>query len=736
MESARFVLERSSALLLSSAKTFQRHPDTQSARENRDTVFCQMRRALDLIHFIVKEGVIDSSNKVGLDGIMSGHVSHLAQVGTLGSDAHLATLLDAAAACEEQDNEEQLSTSTVLGAIKYFEDSVEIMRMSIISDSYKDQLTNCLESIIERTQDFTDSAYTSHEHRSNIIILCDRSRMELVHLLRTLDHLGTNANHHHGAPTGGDMQVGSNGMGVLDVGAPQPPSREMDLAMQGLLKTTTELRLELQQTALELAGTLLENGCQARERVHAGLLNAALSADYDQLQIATDRLTEHIDFVEDVAKLVRHVTWTEGAQVRAKHAQINLHIYGPQVGVAASTLCREPHSKVTKDNFEMFCNMWQHLLMDVIHISKMVAEQTNHLNSMAIGGRSLKGVGPPVVGAGGVVVPPTIVKEPPTPNHSPPYSPLHRTTSGPGGPVGGAGGPPSVNVSGPPGGPQQPPQGMGKLFHNKSVPNLSSSCVTSTANMNTGPNPLNTLGQPQSAVNSTSINNFLDPNMGLGGPGPGPGGLNPNSMAMEPRRHSTSGVPGYMMPPSGNYLGGYPPGYYGGGNRPVDILNSYKDVDNNEIIKRAKKMAVQAEDMFHFTRGQGKVKTTQDLFTLAEYFAEECNVLYKVIRLFSYDVPTGEDKRSLMAIADNVPKHCHQLQMLIQSPTVGKAATFTKVDSIIKESRQIVSLILRVVQICFENSKKYNLDFSNVSLEREGANADSNIGASSSSGES
>ena len=64
--------------------------------------------------------------------------------------------------------------------------------------------------------------------------------------------------------------------------------------------------------------------------------------------------------------------------------------------------------------------------------------------------------------------------------------------------------------------------------------------------------------------------------------------------------------------------------------------------------------------MFAFTRGQGRVKTTQDLFTLAEYFAEECNIIYKVIRLFSYDVPSGEDKRTLMALADGVPKHCHQ----------------------------------------------------------------------------
>ena len=68
-------------------------------------------------------------------------------------------------------------------------------------------------------------------------------------------------------------------------------------------------------------------------------------------------MVEHIDYVEDVAKLIRHVAWTDAAQVRAKHAQINLHIYGPQVAVAAQTCCKEPHSVVLKENLEMFCQM-------------------------------------------------------------------------------------------------------------------------------------------------------------------------------------------------------------------------------------------------------------------------------------------------------------------------------------------------------------------------------------------
>ena len=72
-----------------------------------------------------------------------------------------------------------------------------------------------------------------------------------------------------------------------------------------------------------------------------------------------------------------------------------------------------------------------------------------------------------------------------------------------------------------------------------------------------------------------------------------------------------------------------------------------------------------------------------------------------------------------MALADYVPKHCNQLKMLIQSPTVGKASTFTKVDSIIKETRAIINLVLRVIEMCYNNSKKYDLDFSNITLDKE-----------------
>jgi hypothetical protein len=61
MAAARSVLERSTIMLLTSSKTSLRHPECTFSKENRDTIFCQMRRAMDLIHYVVKDGVIESS---------------------------------------------------------------------------------------------------------------------------------------------------------------------------------------------------------------------------------------------------------------------------------------------------------------------------------------------------------------------------------------------------------------------------------------------------------------------------------------------------------------------------------------------------------------------------------------------------------------------------------------------------------------------------------------------------
>ncbi|KJH45286.1 hypothetical protein DICVIV_08662 [Dictyocaulus viviparus] len=143
----------------------------------------------------------------------------------------------------------------------------------------------------------------------------------------------------------------------------------------------------------------------------------------------------------------------------------------------------------------------------------------------------------------------------------------------------------------------------------------------------------------------------------------------------------------------------------------------------NDIVKRAKAMSSMAYNMYLFTRGDGPLKTTHDLFTQAEFFAEQANKMYKTVREFSYEVPGSAEKSELSTILERIPVHCQQLQVLVKSPTVGKSATFGKVDSVIQETKNLMNEIAKLVTssfVCatkaFQNCYQVNRTKSNFAV--------------------
>ncbi|CAI5438837.1 unnamed protein product [Caenorhabditis angaria] len=131
----------------------------------------------------------------------------------------------------------------------------------------------------------------------------------------------------------------------------------------------------------------------------------------------------------------------------------------------------------------------------------------------------------------------------------------------------------------------------------------------------------------------------------------------------------------------------------------------------NDIVKRAKAMSSMAYNMYLFTRGDGPLKTTHDLFTQAEFFAEQANQMYRTVREFSYEVPGSAEKSDLSAILERIPLHCQQLQVMVKSPTVGKTATFGKVDSVIQETKNLMNEIAKLVTASFVCATKYEIEF-------------------------
>lgn len=116
-----------------------------------------------------------------------------------------------------------------------------------------------------------------------------------------------------------------------------------------------------------------------------------------------------------------------------------------------------------------------------------------------------------------------------------------------------------------------------------------------------------------------------------------------------------------------------------------------------------------AYSMYLFTRGEGLLKTTQDLFHQAEIFAEEGLRLHSSLHSFSNQLEEDE-KSSLLVEAERFPALCQQLQMTCRTPVHGKAATFTKVDTIIQETINMMTVLMKALSLCYKLLKKCKVD--------------------------
>lgn len=353
MAAARQVLERSTMMLLTSSKTCLRHPECPHSRENRDTVFCQMRRAMDLIHYVIKDGVLESSgdrisprqtsldwdserataftylrqfsrlvemsrpNRIETTGVATysnttpGAFSKVSSSDTLDSNGR-SRERELMRSNSERDkhvgagshnkNRNFLSLDQDLNYQSTSRVDFSQHTNTVLLPEIREQLQAALDKLVEKTQDFTDSAYTRHEHRENILLLCDRTKLELNQLLRVAINLE------------------------------KYPNTDIDTAIDSVLSAIQDLSHQLTLTTIEHTAELSHIVKTGIELVNS-LRNIALNQELDRLQEMADRFQDFIDQMLEVCKLLRHVALTETLQVQAKFTEINLRIYGPQVWI-------------------------------------------------------------------------------------------------------------------------------------------------------------------------------------------------------------------------------------------------------------------------------------------------------------------------------------------------------------------------------------------------------------------
>lgn len=66
-----------------------------------------------------------------------------------------------------------------------------------------------------------------------------------------------------------------------------------------------------------------------------------------------------------------------------------------------------------------------------------------------------------------------------------------------------------------------------------------------------------------------------------------------------------------------------------------------------------------------------------------------------------FQVPQGLPKVELISILDKIPQHIQQLSTTIKNPSVGKTATFHKVETIIQQTKDLMNVIAKAVTNCF-----------------------------------
>ncbi|CAF1529371.1 unnamed protein product [Adineta steineri] len=129
----------------------------------------------------------------------------------------------------------------------------------------------------------------------------------------------------------------------------------------------------------------------------------------------------------------------------------------------------------------------------------------------------------------------------------------------------------------------------------------------------------------------------------------------------------------------------------------------------NEVAKRAKNMSSMAYSMYLFTRGEGTLRTTQDLFTQAYYFVEEGTRLSAIIHEFIHQIPNKNVRQDMLIQLEKVPLMCHQLKLKLKASVSGKNSTFAKVDTVICEARDLMNAVTRLCTNVFVCQTKYNI---------------------------
>ncbi|CAB3410886.1 unnamed protein product [Caenorhabditis bovis] len=608
MSVARTALERLTMLLLTSSKTYLRHPDCESALQCRDGVFYQMKVSLELIAICVCDGILTTDKNRYIQ--------------------------------DEPDMPIDIALQlTANAAIKQLSEMLEMIRMTArVGAGVRERIVAALDALCQLTQDFTDSAYTPHHQREQVLDFLEECRFEMTNLIQPDEN----------------EQLAASGL---------------EVTVERLNRRLKDLSKQLQIIAMEQISEVLR--ANEDQVLLSSMKACAVSGDIDGVEKYMHKFREHADHMQEVCRLLHHISLTDSLHVHTGHVERNMRALAPLTILAGRTLCIHPSSRIARENLEVFCDTWGQTINDL----SRVAKETD-------------------VAANGRVV-----------AEKQAYMSLPR-----------------------PGVCQIVPIAVIPSTRRACVPKHEDSDSSAELLPNGGRRPKNTGIMPAHVVSQTGDEASSDEAADCEEVENFKYRISLIIDDLQSDKHGTTHKP--SKPITLDVEDQQKMAKVG---LEMKLLTSEVDAEaekwdeyaENDIVKRAKAMSSMAYNMYLFTRGDGPLKTTHDLFTQAEFFAEQANQMYRTVREFSYEVPGSAEKSDLSAILERIPLHCQQLQVMVKSPTVGKTATFGKVDSVIQETKNLMNEIAKLVTASFVCATKYEIEFRGGTINgRSGADGE------------
>ncbi|KAK0423881.1 hypothetical protein QR680_008384 [Steinernema hermaphroditum] len=307
---ARSNLERQTMLLLTSSKTLLRHPDDQAALQCRDGVFYQIRLSLQLITLCVTDGVMIFDNNRYVTA---------------------------------QPNDEPIDLGmqlTASAAIRQLMEMLEMVRMtSTVGSVVRERLVSALDSLCEMTQDFTDSAYTPHHHREQILDFLEECRFEMSNLIQPEQ----------------DQCESLRGEGI-------------EVTVERLNRRLKDLRKQLQIVAMDQISDVFRSNDD--QTILSSIKACSISGDIDGVEKYLEKFREHSEHIQEVCRLLHHISLNDTLHIHTGHSERTLRALAPLTLLAGRTFCIHPSSRIARENLEVFCDTWAHNVNELSRLAK------------------------------------------------------------------------------------------------------------------------------------------------------------------------------------------------------------------------------------------------------------------------------------------------------------------------------------------------------------------------------